>query len=47
MRAEASAEPADVIVIRRKPPRTWLEVVLAALGFAAWLWCAFEVMRPI
>jgi hypothetical protein len=48
MRAEApvqsrrsEASPA------RKQPRTWLEIVLAVAGFAAWLWCAFQVMRPL
>lgn len=38
---DAEAAPA------RKQPRTWLEIVLAAVGFAAWLWCAFQVMRPL
>ncbi|MGH6992810.1 MAG: hypothetical protein ACRED8_05745 [Caulobacteraceae bacterium] len=27
------------------PRRSWLETLLAVLGFAAWLWCAFEVAR--
>ncbi len=47
MKAQATTQPREEDLPQRKPPRTWLEITLAAMGFAAWLWCAFQVMRPL
>ncbi len=39
------SERSGEVLPARRTPRTWLEIVIAALGFAAWLWCALVVMR--
>ncbi|MHB8528170.1 MAG: hypothetical protein ACYC8V_01490 [Caulobacteraceae bacterium] len=45
MRTDPAVDRFDRTPLEHRDQRNWLEVALAALGFAAWVWCAFEVLH--